>query len=309
LAIVLAACSAAPATPPPATPLSPAAPPTERIVELASGRVISRDELLAAARASDYVLLGEQHDNARHHALRGEFLADLGTASLKTTTVVAEQLPQGSRVIFGADLLASLKAAGFDAAAWDWPVHAPLFDAIGRAGLPLTGGDVDRDTVRRAAREGETGLPTALADALRGAPLSAAAQAALDTDLVASHCGQLPAERVPGMRAAQGARDASLWAALQRSGGRPAVLVAGNGHVRLDYGVPRLIAAWQPAARVLSVGFVESDEDLAAARGLKLYHYAWVTAPPSDRGDPCEGFKAPAGAASAPAPGSADPAR
>jgi len=42
-------------------------PPNERIVQVASGREISRNELLQRLRAKDYVLLGEQQDNASHH--------------------------------------------------------------------------------------------------------------------------------------------------------------------------------------------------------------------------------------------------
>ncbi|HEX2009525.1 MAG TPA: ChaN family lipoprotein, partial [Roseateles sp.] len=50
----------------------------ERIIEVASGRELSRAELLQQLRDSDYVLLGEQHDNALHHQRRGELLQALG---------------------------------------------------------------------------------------------------------------------------------------------------------------------------------------------------------------------------------------
>jgi len=49
----------------------------DRIVEVASGRVLTRADLLAALRASDFALLGERHDNPHHHARRGELLAEL----------------------------------------------------------------------------------------------------------------------------------------------------------------------------------------------------------------------------------------
>jgi uncharacterized iron-regulated protein len=257
----------------------------ERIVELASGRAWRREDLLQALRRSDFVLLGEQHDNPRHHALRGALIADLGPG----TVVVAEHLPRGGQLAAGTDLLARLQAAGFEADAWGWPLHQPLFAAIAAAGLPLRGGDIDPALVRRAAREGAGALPPELATLLQAAPLSAAAQAALDADLVDGHCGHLQAARVPAMRAAQRARDASLWLALRDSGGHPAVLVAGNGHVRADYGVPRLIAVARPAALVSNVGFIESDAELAASNGR--YSHVWITAAP-EREDPCAAFKA-----------------
>jgi uncharacterized iron-regulated protein len=258
----------------------------ETIVEVRSGRSIPRAELLAAMRASDHVLLGERHDNPAHHARRGDLLAELRPPA----AVVAEQLPRGSTVRLGSDLAASLNAAGFEPRAWGWPLHEPLFAGIARAGLPLAGGNVPRALARQVAREGEAALPAELATLLRSAPLDSAAQAALDADLVQGHCGQLPAERLPGMRWSQRARDGSMLIALREQGGTPSVLVAGNGHVRLDHGVGQLIAATRPAARVLSVGFVEAGEvgDPAGAP----YTHLWIT-PRIERPDPCAGFTMP----------------
>ncbi len=260
-------------------------PPRERIVEVASGRALTRDELIAAIRASEFALLGERHDNAAHHARRGELIAALPA----TTVVVAEHLTRGQRVAYAPDLLASLVAAGFDPKGWRWPLHEPLFAPIARAGLRLEGANLPRELARRIAREGEAALPEELAALLRAAPLDDAAQAHLDADLLDGHCGHLSAARLPAMRLAQRARDAAMAAALRASGGRPAVLLAGNGHVRSDYGVPRLLAG----RRLASVGFVEAGQAVAGAP----YTHLWFTAGP-ERGDPCVGM--PALPASAP---------
>jgi uncharacterized iron-regulated protein len=250
--------------------------PHERIVEVASGRTLSRAELLAAIRASEFALLGEQHDNRLHHRRRGELLAALPASTL----VVAEHLALGSRFEPGAGLLPGLVAAGFDPKGWDWPLHEPLFAAVVQARQRLVGGNVPRELARRLVREGDAALPDDLAVLLRAAPLDAAAQAALDADLVAGHCNQLPTARLPGMRLAQRARDAAMASALLSGGGQPAVLIAGNGHVRSDYGVPRLLAG----RRVVSVGFVEPKEASAGAP----YTHLWIT-PGVERADPCAG--------------------
>jgi uncharacterized iron-regulated protein len=254
----------------------------ERIVEVASGRLLTRTELLATLRASDFALLGERHDNPHHHARRGELLAGLRAPA----AVVAEQLPRGQRVVFGGDIAASLNAAGFDATGWAWPRHEPLFAGAAKAGLPVSGGNIDRELARRIAREGPSAWPAELAAVIDQAPLDAAAQAALDATLVAGHCGHLPVSRAAPLRAAQRARDAALWLAMEASGGRPAVLLAGNGHVRRDYGVPQLIAALRPTARVVSVGMLETGEAVEAAP----YTHVWVT-PSAERGDPCQDFR------------------
>jgi uncharacterized iron-regulated protein len=277
-------------------------PSNERIVEVASGREISRDELLQRLRAADYVLLGEQHDNIVHHQRRGELLTALGPG----VPVVAEHMTRGQAVLNGPSLLPRLEAAGFDAKGWRWPLHEALFAAAAAPGRMLVGGNAPREQVREVARKGEAALPDDLKAVALAAPLSQAGQSALDADLVQGHCGMLSGERLVGMRWAQRARDSAMWISLQQAAqaqGKPAVLVAGNGHVRSDYGVAQLIAAQQPAARVASVGFVETG----AKREGAPYTYLWITAAPS-RGDPCEGMKAmmapkaPSAAASTPKP-------
>ena len=258
--------------------------PPDRIVEVASGRECSRAELLLQCRAADHVLLGELHDNPHHHQRRGAFIAELGAG----TVVVAEQLDRGRRIEPGADLRGRLEAAGFDARAWGWPLHESLFAPVLGAGMTVIGGNAPQAQVRQVARQGLAAAPAAWREWLDAAPLDEAAQAALDRALVDGHCGQLPAARVPAMRAAQRVRDLSLALAMREAGGRPAVLVAGNGHVRLDHGVPLLLRRLQPQARMLAVGFGEPDWRVDAAP----YTHLWLT-PAADRPDACAGFRMP----------------
>ncbi|MEN9626875.1 MAG: hypothetical protein RJA10_101 [Pseudomonadota bacterium] len=260
----------------------------DRLFDAASGQEIRRAELLATLHQADVVLLGELHDNPHHHQRRGALLAELGPRA----AVVAEQLPRGARVVPGADLRAQLEAAGFDAAAWGWPLYSGLFGPPMAAGVPLLGGNAARDLARQVARSGPSAWPGDLRSMLEAAPLPAAAQAALDQDLLDGHCGQLPAARVPAMRAAQRLRDASMAQALLdqlAAGARPAVLVAGNGHVRSDHGVPQLLRAVRPSLRVVSVGFGEPGWAAAGAP----YTVLWLT-PAVARQDPCAGFRMPA---------------
>lgn len=240
----------------------------ERIVERATGRVISCAELARQVQDSDVALLGEQHDQAAHHQRRGALLARLRPPA----AVVAEQLPRGAAVVPSGHLLASLQSAGFRAEAWDWPLHEPLFASVLSAGLPLTGGNLRDDELRAVLKQGAQALPGPMAAWVADMPLSAAAQAALDADLMAGHGGHVPAARLQAMRQAQRGRDASMRWALQASGGQPAVLVAGNGHVRLDYGVPQLLQAVQPAVRVVSVGLAT----IGQTEGWDAHRYTHV---------------------------------
>lgn len=262
------------------TPLARSA--DERLIDLRSGLELTPDELLAQISAARFVLLGEQHDNPRHHARRAELLRRLaGSAAV----VVAEHLTRTRRVAADGDLLAALQAAGFEPRGWQWPLHEALFAAARAAGLPILGGNLPATEARRIAREGEAALSADLAGLLATAPLPGEAQARLDADLLAGHCGQLPAARLPAMRLAQRARDAAMALALRDSGGGPAILLAGNGHVRSDYGVPRLLAQLEPAATTLTVVFGETGQKPADVPGTHL----WITAAPQ-RSDPCADF-------------------
>ncbi len=271
----------------------------ERIVEAASGRELSRDELLARLRGAERVLLGERHDNGRHHELRGELIAALGK-----TRVVAEQLERGHGCDFSTACAGSaggvaeiLKHAGFNDKAWPWPLYRPLFAAVADSGGVLAGGNIPRELARRIARDGRPAIPAELLAALDAAPLSGAATERLDTDLIRGHCGEVDPGRLAGLRLAQRTRDAAMAAAMAElpppEPGRPHILLAGNGHVRLDYGVPTLLGAGRPG--LLVVGFAETGQEVADARRDGLYHIIWLTAP-ADRTDPCLALRRPAGA-------------
>lgn len=262
------------------------APAGERIVDTRTGQTLTQPELLARLRQADFLLLGEIHDSPRHHRLRAELIAALGARN-----VAAEHLDRGRRLGAGPveRLQADLEAAGFDTKAWQWPVHEPLFGGLAQAGIDVIGANLSREQARNVVRNGIAALPSDLAATLAAGPLSDAATRALDADLLDSHCGQLPASRVPGMRLAQRARDGAMATELTHLAERPAILVAGNGHVRGDYGVPQLLSRLRPDARIVSVAFEETGDDPNTSGTPRPYSYIWYTAP-TQRTDPCAGF-------------------
>lgn len=258
------------------------------IFETASGRSLSRAELLQRLAGVDYLLLGELHDNAEQHRARGLLIRDLARQrpGLK---VVAEHLELGRQVEEGGAPLERLSRAGFDPKGWRWPAHEPLFAPLLEERLPLLGGNIPRDEARRIVREGQSALRPSLAAAMQATPLGQEARAQLEASLLQGHCGQMPERLKAPMVLAQEAKDAAMARGLLDAGA-PAVLVAGNGHVRRDYGVPRFL----PGGRSLSVGFLEQGrvESEGAALAL-IYDYVWVT-PAMSRDDPCLGLKLPA---------------
>jgi uncharacterized iron-regulated protein len=266
------------------------------------------------------LLLGEVHDNPIHHRLRAWVIQRNASwlPSLKgreaRPAVVFEQLNADQQVA----LNDFWKHQGMPTAdrlvrelEWDksgWPpaeIYKPLLEAVIAASLPIRPGDPARGRVRAVARGGLAALAPEERTRLRlDTPLAAPLAEDLDRELVDSHCGALPPQAIPGMAAAQRYRDAhlaeALLAAEQRHGS--AILIAGNGHVRSDRGVPWYIRKREPDARVISVLLVEVEEgktDPAAyvprdpdgkpAADLVIF------TPRAKRDDPCQSFlkKAP----------------
>jgi uncharacterized iron-regulated protein len=256
--------------------LSPAttAETTPRALQI-QGAMADQATLLTLLREADVILLGELHDNPHHHQARANLLRALSGRSLH---VVAEHLMAPQKMPAGTPetQLQRLKAAGFDPSGWRWPLHKPLFDATDELGWAVHGGNLTRAQLR------SVGHPKLLA-LLEQAPLSAEAQALLDADLRDGHCGMLPEQHLGHIRQIQRLRDASM--ALATLEQLPAVVVLGNGHARLDYGVPQILKASRPDLKVVAVGFVEQPPDTSSP-----FDVSWQS-PSIERPDPCQAFR------------------
>lgn len=262
----------------------------ERIVDLGNQREISREALVASLKQGEFILLGELHDNPAHHADRAWLLEKLAAAR---PVIVAEHLERGRSAAGEGELLPTLENAGFDARNWRWPLHRPLFEAARQSARALVGGNIERQTARAIVKEKASALPADIAAAIAAAPLTENARQTLEQDLLDNHCGQIPASLIPGLSLAQRARDAAMALALEAAvkDGTPALLLAGNGHVRRDYGVPVLLDALASARKTIAVGFLESDKtfELHDAALKARYDFIWITNP-ATREDPCLNF-------------------
>jgi uncharacterized iron-regulated protein len=263
------------------------------VLDAATGAPISTAELLRRANAADFVLLGELHDNPAHHKARGALLT---AAATRKPAVVFEQMAWSTTPIpppaAGESEEAWLDAHGFDRKGWKWPLHQPVVDAAIAAHGTLWGANLPRESLRPVVREGVGAAPADLGRIIQQAPLDSIGQAAIDRELFEGHCGKLPAEMVPGMRAAQQVRDASMTEVLLTAGkSGPAWLIAGDGHVRMDMGVPRILRKLAPARKLLVVGFVErgTEEAVPGPEAGRRYQILVVTVP-AEREDPCKGI-------------------
>lgn len=285
--LLLAACHSAPA---PLAPVVFALPDSTYLVDGATGDAVATAELLRRVGSADLVLLGEVHDNPVAHAVRASLLRAFGP---RRPAVVFEQFTATDGALAlpapGDSLTGWLDRNGFDRRGWRWPLHEPVVTAALATARGIWGSNVSREALRSVVTDGEAAAPAPLRQLMAQAPLDSAARAALDHDLIEGHCGRLPASMIPGMRLAQEVRDAAMTRALLEAGADgPSWLIAGNGHVRRDIAVPRILSRVAPAKRVLVVGLLERREDGTAPRAAERQRYDLVIVTPrAVRPDPC----------------------
>jgi uncharacterized iron-regulated protein len=185
-----------------------------------------------------------------------------------------------ARAQAGADAKAVVRVAG--GAGWQWEFYEPYVALALEFGLPLVAANVSRTDTRSIVRDG-------LAAHGFDAAVPADVQAAQVRAIVDSHCGMVDEAQAQTLARAQVARDQFMARSIVAAAAtaRPAVLLAGNGHVRSDAGVPR----WLDAAvrtRTLAVGWVEEGgaEDSGAVRFDVV-----LKSPRQPREDPCAALR------------------
>jgi uncharacterized iron-regulated protein len=252
------------------------------------------------------VLLGEKHDNPDHHVLQARMIRALTAAGRRPVTAFEMFTPSQAQALTRYLAAHPREAAGIgEAVNWKesgwptWAMYEPIAQVALDAGLTIIAANLDNDRVRAVGRQGVAALdPGFVRRHALNQPLPADVREALAEEIRDAHCGHAPEDRVGAMIGVQRARDAQMAEALLTAPGRDgAVLIAGDGHVRNDYGVPAYVRHVDPGARTVSVAFIEVDakrvtaESYAERFGGRLpFDYVWFT-PAVDDEDPCEKFR------------------
>jgi uncharacterized iron-regulated protein len=277
-----------------------------KIWDVASRRFVDETTMVERIVKAPYALLGEKHDNPDHHALQARMIRAL-TAAGRRPAVAFEMFTPSQTGALGRYLAAHPReAAGIgEAVDWKssgwpaWAMYEPIAQAALDAGLPIVAANLDTERVRAVSRQGVAALDRDFAHRHGlDRPLVAHVRLAMAKDISDSHCGHAPADRIDAMIGAQRARDAQMAEALLTAPGRDgAILIAGGGHVRNDFGVPAYVRRIDPAARTVSVALIEVDakrtdvESYANRFGGRLpFDYVWFT-PAVDDEDACEKFR------------------
>jgi uncharacterized iron-regulated protein len=260
---------------------------TGRIYRVADGAAVSEAELLADLGDADFVLIGERHDNLDHHRLQTRIAQALQRDARRPRALAFEMMAADRQLAIVEHLDAHPgDAAGLGAAVdwqsdgWpDWALYEPIARAAIANGGQIVAAGLDGAQKRAVFEQGPQALRSSF---VRRTGLDQSLAASLTADLRheldEAHCGEAPPQVLAGMYRVQRARDAMMADRLAVASGRAGgILIAGNGHVRKDRGVPWYLARLEPGARVATVALIEVRDDVRRPPSDLPYDYVWFT--------------------------------
>jgi uncharacterized iron-regulated protein len=268
-----------------------------QIYRVADGTRVSEAALVEDASGAEFVLIGERHDNPEHHRVQAWLVAALEVRSQGPRAVAFEMIPAWRQLEIVEYLAADGDLAGLGAVvAWDnggwpeWAWYQPIAEAALARDAQIVAADLGVAEQRAAFAQGAQAFRTAFVQRTGlGEAWPAPMMVALQDELRTAHCDKVSGRIVIGMMRVQRARDAMMADRLAAASGRGGgVLIAGNGHVRKDRGVPWYLARLRPGARSVSIGLLEVRDDVREPPADLPYDYVWFTPRVDDGGEPCD---------------------
>ncbi|SDT51520.1 ChaN family lipoprotein [Pseudomonas granadensis] len=253
------------------------APVSGEIRDLHTGEVLTAEQLVRRLARPERLIIGEQHDNADHHAAQLWLLQALGEqrqqGSLLLEMLTPDQQPKVADARQMAESAAVAKALDWQDG-WDWALYGPIVRFALSQPHPLLAANLDDNEIRAVYRQ---------APALSGARSNAASvQDKLLRQISDSHCGLLPESQMPAMLAVQQQRDRRMAERLLAAP-TPSILLAGAWHARKDAGVPLHVLDLGAAKESTVLILAEQGDAVTAA----MADYVWYT-PSTAKPDYCE---------------------
>ncbi len=246
------------------------------------------------------VLLGEVHDNRTQHELRVAALRRLLAGGARPALAFeqfdrerqgdldrarTEVLPPG---LSRADHLIA-QTGGLPG--WNWSLYRAYLQLALDHDLPIVAANLSRADAMRVAQHGfGAALDAKLQAAHRLDQLPAHFLAAHERAIDMGHCRLMPPAMLPSLARGQIARDLTLAQAIRPHFGRGVVLLAGNGHVRNDIGVPFFLTAAE-RARTITIALLE----MGGEGETEMHFDVILLTPVQPREDPCASLRKRAG--------------
>ena len=253
-------------------PVSPILQPAGGTIDSVTVTAARVDALLPA----DALLIGEQHDAAEHQQIEQQVvahlagrgllaalaieMADAGVSTAKLKPTATEQQVQN--------------ALKWNDKGWPWAAYGPAVMTAVRAGVPVLGANLPMSQMRNSM--GDAKLDTQLP----GPALKAQQQL-----IRIGHCNLLPESQITPMTRVQIAKDQAMAQTIEDVAlpGKVVVLLAGNGHVNRQLGVPQHLPATLHAKAVHLRAGDATDGDSA-------FDSTWPTSPLAEK-DYCAGLR------------------
>ncbi len=262
--------------------------------------------LQSEIRTAQFVLLGEIHTNADHHLWQAEFLKKIGETPTLPLRLVVEMIPTSLGNVFKSfkldhktprnQLPALGKSLKWEKRGWGkWSMYQPIFKTALALNAIVMPGNIDRADTKRIGRKGMKAITQSeKSNWSLDVAYSKSQTLVIDDLLFESHCKLVPKQALSPMRLVQRVRDGAMAGAMLAKPNSTAVLIAGNGHIRNDIAVPRILRAKAPNAKTITVSFTEvrpdykmpQDYELQSADKHPVFDYLFFT-PKSEIKDHC----------------------
>ena len=271
------------------------------------GSPISRAALAARARAADYILIGERHDNPTDHAAQTVFLKN-ATAHGIRPVLGLEMLPRSrftptlEQYAQGLIPLEKLSTALDWTNSWgfDFSLYSPVFIAAREQAVPVYGLNIAHDIRAAFSRKGRDELSakekaqlpeyvippppeqremlsafyrqhSAMAERAKSRKKTAPAQIRADSAKAANANPAAGFERFLLTQSLWDSTMAEEAARLRARTGKPVIVLAGVGHVEHGWGIAHRLSILDPGARVLLIMPFSGEKPDSASGDIFYY--------------------------------------
>jgi uncharacterized iron-regulated protein len=286
------------AVPAPRTPAPPAPAPAPRaralpapgaILDPRSGAPVAFDAMADRLATASLVHVGEQHDQAHHHAFQARVLRALADRwKGKPVALGLEMFSRPTQAALDAYVKGEIdEAAMLERTEWKtrwgfgWEMYAPMLRLCRERGIPVVALNAEKEITRTVSRGGLEALTPEQRASLPPLDVEDAGHRAFVKEAFGAHGASMPAERFERFYLAMVIWDevmsstAAAWLAANGPESRM-VVVAGNGHVADRWGIPSRAQRKSGRPSLVVVQYVSdpSDEspDAEVRRRLSLPH-------------------------------------
>ncbi len=249
-----------------------------------TNQFVSLRALVNSVQSTPIVLLGERHDQPDHHRLQAWLISHLKPGSVVGFEMLNETQADG---LSKAKTTAQVKTlTQWTKNGWpDFSIYAPIFDGI--FDTSHTAHAIHPS--RKRLRDAMMGPTSQTVEAqVSTQPLAPENVERLKKAIVDGHCGYATPSLTNAMVLAQTFKDQWMSNRLMETpSDNQRAVIAGNGHVRRDFGMPNHLKG-----KVLSIGILEVIQGKVSVDAYTAHVYDYVVFTPRlDEVDPCEKFK------------------